>query len=257
MSQDHDSSPGQTDTSLSKNISFFREHHHLYEQNINELDTYIAIRASVNQALQGINQLLDIGNGGVFDYETSLVRTIVALDLFFDHLPASFSRPANVTLRTGSALNIPEQDDTFDGVLIVMLIHHLVGRTVKESIRNVDQAVREAFRVLRPGGRLIILESCVPRWFYLFENAVFPFAAAVINAILPHPATLQYPASLIRSILRRHSPSVEVLRIPKGRYILQFGYKFPSILTPAIPYRFIAYKHKPLHMVRQQDETPT
>lgn len=237
--------PEQTNASVAKNISFFGRHRDEYDKNIQELDTYKAIRGSINEAIQGIDRLLDIGNGGVFDYETSIVGSIVALDLFLNDLPASFTCPPNVILRTGSALAIPEPDESFDGVLIAMLIHHLIGRTVKESIDNIHRVVREAFRVLRPGGRLIIVESCVPRWFYVFERTVFPFSAPLINAILPHPATLQYPCFLIGSIVEKHNPAIEVSRIRKGRYVLQFGYKFPSVLTPAQPYRFVAYKPNP------------
>src|SRR6266571_5707760 len=127
----HDISPGQTDTSVAKNVSFFREHRLEYGKNVQELDTYVAMRASVNQALQGMDHLLDIGNGGVFDYNTNIVRSIVALDLFLDGLPPD-TFPANVTLKTGSALAIPEPDASFDGVLLAMLIHHLVGKTVSE-----------------------------------------------------------------------------------------------------------------------------
>jgi SAM-dependent methyltransferase len=232
----------QSDTSVAKNISFFRDNRDSYDRMVQQLDTYVAMHHSLNNALRGINRLLDIGNGGVFDYDTSIIPSIVALDLFFDDLPASFSCPANVTLNTGSALSIPEPNDSFDGVLVAMLIHHLVGTTVKESVANVHRAIGEAFRVLQPGGRLIILESCVPRWFYGLERAVFPIAAPLINAILAHPATLQYPASLLARMMTQYTTNLEVCRIPKGRYILQFGYKIPSVLTPTNPYRFIAHK---------------
>lgn len=249
MSRDHDLRFRQTDRSVAKNKSFFGKHRDEYDKNVQELDTYKAIRGSINETLPGIDRLLDIGNGGVFDYETNIVGSIVALDLFFNDLPASFTYPSNVTLRTGSALSIPEPNESFDGVLIAMLVHHLVGRTVKESINNIHCAVREAFRVLRPGGRLIIIESCVPRWFFLFESLLFPLAAPLINVLLRHPATLQYPTSLIARIVEQFSSSVENLRIPKGRYILQFGYKFPSIITPASPYRFVAHKSNPSQAV--------
>jgi SAM-dependent methyltransferase len=199
------------------------------------------MRRSVDEALRGVGRLLDIGNGGVFDYDTSLVREIVALDLFLEDVP-SLAFPANVTPRSGSALEIPEPDGSFDAVLIAMLIHHLVGRTVRECLDNVRRAIREAFRVLRPGGRLVILESCVPPWFYRVERALFPIATPVINTLLSHPATLQYPSTVLEEIVRAHSPKVSTTRIPKGRWVLQYGFKFPSALTPICPYRLVATK---------------
>ena len=250
MRRDHNLKPTQSDTSLAKNISFFRDNRDSYDRSVQQLDTYVAMHHSLNSALRGINRLLDIGNGGVFDYDTRIVPSIVALDLFFDDLPASFSCPVNVTLNTGSALHIPEPDESFDGVLVAMLIHHLVGKTVKELVANVHRAVGEAFRVLRPGGRLIILEACVPQWFYWLEGAVFPIAAPLINAVLAHPATLQSPASLLARMIAQHTTNLEVSDIPKGRYILQFGYKVPSVITPTNPYRFIAHKRSQSEVVR-------
>jgi SAM-dependent methyltransferase len=234
--------PTQSPESVAKNISFFAEHRDEYDKNVQQLDTYRAIRAGVDEAIRGVDRLLDIGNGGVFDYDTSIVKSIVALDLFLDKLPPSHSFPVNVAPRTGSALAIPEPDASFDGVLIVMLIHHLVGRTVEESLANVRLAVREAFRVLRPGGKLVIIESCVPAWFYAFERLVFPVASRVIELVSRHPATLQYPPSLLAGMIRREAASLEVLHIPKGRWVLQYGVKYPAVLTPVDPCRFVAVK---------------
>lgn len=231
----------QTDNSINKNISFFRDNIQEYGKNVQELDTYVAIRASTNEALKGISRLLDIGNGGVFDYDIDLVPNILALDLFLDEIDTS-SYPSHVTFKAGSALDIPEPNESFDGAIMVMLLHHIVGKTVAESLNNVNITIREALRILKPGSKLIIVESCVPKWFYAFEKFIFPLASRVINIILPHPITLQYPVSTITNIVSEYSSSIEVHRIPKGRWVLQYGIKFPSLLTPINPYRLIIKK---------------
>jgi SAM-dependent methyltransferase len=235
--------PNQTSSSVEKNSSFFRDNIGSYSNNVAHLDTYAAIRASVNDAIRGTGLLLDIGNGGVFDYDTDLAGEIVALDLFLDELPKSYIPPQNVRLKTGSALDIPEPSESFDGALMVMLIHHLVGKDVASSLNNVRRAISEAYRVLKPGGSLIILESCVASWFYKFETIVFPIAAPVIEFILPHPATLQYTPSMLSRILREETGAeVEWTKVPVGKWVLQFGYKVPSALTPARPHRFVVRK---------------
>jgi hypothetical protein len=46
----------------------------------------------------GVGELIDIGNDGVFDYDTSLVTSITAVDLFLDDLPPELLQkyfPAN------------------------------------------------------------------------------------------------------------------------------------------------------------------
>jgi SAM-dependent methyltransferase len=183
------------------------------------------MRAWINHALTGVHRLLDIGNGGVFAYDTTIVPHIVALDLFLGDLPPAWTYPANVTLKTGSALSIPEPPESFDGILMVMLLHHIIGGTVGESLLNVGRALREAYRVLRPGGRLIVVESCVPRWFYAFERLAFPLASRLVARLLTHPMTLQYPMPLLVEELGKHFAAVEVALIPKGRWVLQYGWR--------------------------------
>ena len=235
------SNSNQTNKSIDKNISFFRENLQAYGKDVQELDTYVAIRAFTSEAIKGIDRLLDIGNGGVFDYDVDQVRHIVALDLFLDDIDTS-SYPSHIIFKTGSALDIPEPDKSFDGAIQVMLLHHIVGNTVTESRNNVNTAIREAMRILKPGGKLIIVESCVPKWFYAFEKLIFPLASRIINLIIPHPITLQYPISLIKDIASDYSINIKVVRIPKGQVVLQYGFKFPSILTPINPFIFIVKK---------------
>lgn len=238
--QPHDTH--QSHSSIEKNKEFFLGHRHEYNAQVQELDTYVSIRKHVDDAIRGTSRLLDIGNGGVFDYNAALADNIVALDLFVEDVKGAEGIPPNATLKNGSALDIPEADASFDGVLMVMLLHHLVGKTVDESFGNIRQAFREALRVLRPGGKLIVVESCVPPWFFTFERAVFPIAVPAINRLIHHPATLQFPPRVIWQLLKAHAPNVEVTHVPKGKWVLQYGFKFPSALTPVQVYRFVVHK---------------
>ena len=231
----------QAEQSVNKNTSFFSQNIDSYGNNVSKLDTYVNIRSSINDAIQGVDTALDVGNGGVFDYDVTLVRQIIALDLFLEDLPRD-TFPKNAIPRNGSALEIPEADKSFNAVIMVMLLHHLVGNTVKGSLANVDLALREGFRVLEPGGKLVLVESCIPSWFYGFERFIFPVASWIIDKTIQHPMTLQYPTKKIISMLEKHSTNIEVTKIPKGRWVLQYGFKYPSALTPINPYRFIAYK---------------
>lgn len=233
---------GQSNESIEQNIAFFRDNLESYNQSIQSLDSYINIRSYINKSIVGINHLLDIGNGGVFDYDVELVPTIIGLDLFLDKLPESFICPDNVTMKMGSALDIPESKESFDGVIMVMLIHHLIGQTVAASINNVEKSIEEAHRVLKPGGKMIIAESCVPSWFYQFEKLVFPLAARFIDKIFNHPATIQYPASMLKKMLEKKFNKVEVINIPLGRWVMIYGLKIPTFLTPVSAKIFIAEK---------------
>jgi demethylmenaquinone methyltransferase/2-methoxy-6-polyprenyl-1,4-benzoquinol methylase len=101
------------------------------------------------------------------------------------------SSPPNVALVRGDAARIPAADQTFDAV------------TIGFGIRNVEQtavACGEMFRVLRPGGRLAVLEFGIPRtpgvrtvylWYF---NRVLPLVGRLVSR---HNAAYGYlPASV-------------------------------------------------------------
>jgi len=58
---------------------------------------------------------------------------------------------AEVHFRTGAAQSLPHSDGTFDAVLMTVMLHHLPRKV------RLD-AVIEARRVLKPGGRLFVVE---------------------------------------------------------------------------------------------------
>ena len=224
--------PGQDATSAEQNAEFFARPKHAHD--VAELDTYRLIREAATRELSGTRRLLDVGNGGVFDYDTTQVKEIVAVDLFLDRLPASHF-PENVTARKGDALTLDEPDEAYDVVLEALLYHHLVGARAGDSISNIRTAIAEAARVLRPGGRLVVTESCVPRWFYGVERAMFrPLAALASTRLLGgHPAVLQVPFGLLQELVAERLEIERAYRVPRGRWTTQFGVRWPTLLTPA------------------------
>jgi ubiquinone/menaquinone biosynthesis C-methylase UbiE len=232
---------GQSQLAAKKNAQFFLEEHSTYKEKIASIDTYSTISSALNKELAGVESLLDIGNGGVFDYDTSLVEKITGLDLFLSSLPPTVEIPKNVTMVQGSALSIPSDLHGFDAVVMVMLIHHLVGDTTSACRANVTQAFTEASRVLRKGGKLVVMDSCVPSWFYAFEHLAFRSASWVIERTMKHPPVLQYTQRQVVNMMTVAGfGDISVAAIPKGRFILQFGAKVPSFLTPTQPILFVA-----------------
>jgi SAM-dependent methyltransferase len=235
--------PGQDATSAEQNADFFvREKH---RRDAAQLDTYRNIREALTREVAGTELLLDVGNGGVFEYDTAEVRRITAVDLFLDRLPAS-RFPPNVTARKGDALALDEPDQAYDVVLEALLYHHLVGRRPADSLANIRRAISEAVRVLRPGGRLVIAESCVPRWFYGFERLMFrPLTVIASTRLLGgHPAVLQLPFPLLQKLVAEHLEIERAYHIPMGRWLTQFGWRWPTALTPARAVIVVACKRE-------------
>jgi len=82
-----------------------------------------------------------------------------------------------MTLQTGDATQIPAPDQTFDVVTISFGIR---------NVSDVDQALREMYRVLKPAGRALILEFSLPqnrflRGVYLFY---FRYVLPVIGGMI-------------------------------------------------------------------------
>jgi SAM-dependent methyltransferase len=235
----------QTAKSVRTNAEYFLNNIREYERHVQEIDTYARIHDFITSKVRGVDRLLDVGNGGVFAYDTTGIGEITALDLFLEELPQDLLEryiPPNARARQGSALAIPEPDNAFDMVLMVMLLHHLAGHDSEASWRNACRAMDEAVRVLKPGGRLLIVESCVPEWFFAFERPVFWALTRAVRTVFSHPVTIQFPAKMISGELARHFQEVKALNIPKGSYVLQFGFKVPSYATPAQVFAFEATK---------------
>jgi SAM-dependent methyltransferase len=232
---------GQDAASAERNAEFFARDKH--GRDVAALDTYRLIREAINREVAGARRLLDVGNGGVFEYDTGLVNEIVAVDLFLDQLPPSHF-PANVTPRKGDALDLDEPDGAYDVVLEALLYHHLVGSSPGESITNTRRAIAEAARVMEPGGRLVVAESCVPRWFYGFERAMFrPLGALARTPLLGgHPAVLQFPFDLLQELIAESLSIDRAYRVPIGRWTTQFGRRWPTALTPARAVMIVARK---------------
>lgn len=220
----------QAKDSIEKNISYFDKNQN-YEDYVRTLDTYKYCTLTINQTIgAGVGEVLDIGNGGIINYNVSKIEHVVALDLFLDE--NSSSGYPNVIYKKGSALAIPFPDNCFDMILMQNLLHHVVGKDINESKQLLEKVTKEAHRVLKPNGKLLILESTVPRWFFYIEKKIY----AMFWRLNPinHPPVLQYTQEYIKMIAEANKFSlIEFMIVPKGKYIIQFGIKFPSILTPA------------------------
>ena len=137
--------------------------------------------------------------------------------------------PIPISLIRGDATRIPLRDATVDAV------------TIGFGIRNVEQtddACREIVRVLRPGGRLVILEFSLPRSqmlrsFYLwYFRQILPLIGRVISR---HPSAYTY---LPESVQAFPSPEVFMEQLRAAG----FGTTRAVPLTFGVVYMFVAAK---------------
>ena len=221
-----------------KNITYFNEND-WYESKIRTLDTYTYCRMCIESELRYCKSLLDIGNGGFFNYDISKIERVVALDLFLDE---ECNYGENVTPVQGNALDFNlDEKHGFDVILLQMLIHHVTGRSPGEAVQNVEAIFSNCAKHLASGGRILVIESTVPAWFYFFEKIAFRLLYRIWN--FPHPITFQHtPTELVRAAKRVGLTVEEYTIIPMGAWVILFGIVLPSVLTPVQPIKLVLSK---------------
>lgn len=210
-----------------------------YHQIVAELDSYKFIAVVLQDEIRG--HVLDVGNGGVFNYDVSKADKIVVVDIA-EELVNRKDGPPNVTFKWGDATKLPIESGTFDTVLLQLLLHHLAENNIATTRARTCAAIGEAYRVLKPGGRLVILESCLPKPVEIAEKILFPVFRMFVKAI-NHPIVFQWNWNSLAGFTRAAGFSqVELTRVSLGRWVIQLGHKWPTALTPIRIYKIVAHK---------------
>lgn len=111
----------------------------------------------------------------------------------------------NVEFVQARGENLPFSDNYFDGVITGFVMRHL----------NIEEALSEVFRVLRPDGRLVILEISKPKviWFrklyYFYLRRILPMIGSNLAGtkepfrVLASSVTRFLEAEELKSILQQ------------------------------------------------------
>jgi ubiquinone/menaquinone biosynthesis C-methylase UbiE len=107
------------------------------------------------------DRILEVGGGsGAFldlVLENTNIKEAYNLELVYEAYKKQVNE--NICLMGGNALDIPFKDISFDVVVVKNLLHHLVGRTRRESKGFAKRAVGELTRVTKDGGYILILDQ--------------------------------------------------------------------------------------------------
>ena len=122
-------------------------------------------------------RLLDIatGTGDIADEGLRQVPGLrsVGGDFTIEMMQAGKRQPGrhSILWTAADTLALPFPDDTFDAVTSGFLMRNVI---------DVPGAFREQFRVTKPGGRVVVLESSPPK-----DNLLKPFILLHLNVVIP------------------------------------------------------------------------
>jgi SAM-dependent methyltransferase len=116
-------------------------------------------------------RVLDIGSGGVPDFESNETRTVLSMDYELDSL--FHAKSTNVINVAGDMLRIPLRAGAVDAVIAQQVVHYLTDAPFTGAGAAVRRALAEAGRVLAPGGSVFIVDSTFPVLLVLAERALF------------------------------------------------------------------------------------
>lgn len=110
----------------------------------------------------GLYQNADLSRGLAF----SIVDVSTAM--------LSVWRARGLDARLGDARHLPVADGSVNHVVFPLVLHHITDGTAAAARQNVRDCLREAHRVLRPGGIVWAIEILVSRPVYAAELALAP-----------------------------------------------------------------------------------
>ncbi len=169
-------------------FSHITPHYDLLNHILSAGNDFFWRRFTVKRLPKRCNRVLDVATG-TGDLAFDIVRmrkktTVVGVD-FVPHMLEVAIRKGKrkglldrASFMTGDALALPLQDNQFDAATIAFGLRNIVER---------ERALREMARVVRPGGKVMVLEMTFPRnigarWFYTwYLNRVIPLIGALIS----------------------------------------------------------------------------
>jgi len=123
------------------------------------------INRRLSKLLPGDRVVVDVGCGPRLPYSRSDRYFLVGVDVSLESIQLN----AEVDLRIfASSLGLPLKDKSVDAIVCFYLLHHLVGGSVREHYRNLEDTFKEFGRVLKPAGCLYGVEvSPIPPLFWI------------------------------------------------------------------------------------------
>jgi len=201
---------------------------HYKEATIKYDELYSSVAANINQDLKG--RVLDIGSGGIINYDRSLCKRLILLDI----TKSNVKKEGNTYFVMGDCTSIGLTKESVDMVIMQSLIHHLAEKSHKKTLLNIEKSFKEGYRVLKPGGSMFILENCPSRIIERIEIILYPFLS-LIYKIIKFPLVFAHSQKTLKDLLMKCGfKEVSIKKIQLQGNIPILGFDIPEKYVPMI-----------------------
>lgn len=183
------------------------------------IETYRNVGEVLNQCLWGT--VLDIGNGGVFFYDTEVLEKVIAVDVAY---PKQMQNTEKITFYSGDARDLSFLgDQKVDCVLMQFLLHHVIEKTSKQTDETLLRIFAEAYKALNSEGQLIIVEPVLGPIVEFFQNAFYRFGAFVLGLFHKPMVRFYCPTTLTARLKQSGFHAIERRKIELGKEWIPFA----------------------------------
>lgn len=158
------------------------------------LDVHQRIKRVIEPRLAGI--VVDIGSGGDTRHRNPAITTLVSVDNVLDFLRHAKDR--TVLNAAGDVRALPFKKGSVDRIVIQFVVHHLTDDRLGGTLRNLKAAIVESARILKPGGRIFIVDSMTWRPLDALQRAFYPLSRALLRGFGKPMVFILSAPSLIR-----------------------------------------------------------
>jgi SAM-dependent methyltransferase len=216
--------------------TYFDKRPEHYERALEKYDElYNKVGDIFNLHIQGV--LVDVGGGGIINYNIDKVNHLILLDISFSKI-----NDCRIHQIQGDCLHVGMKSNSVDTIIMQSLIHHLAEKDYNNTEKNIKNTFKEAYRVLKPNGKLLILENCPYEYIEKVERIVYGLLQ-IIYRFVEFPNVFVYSQNKIITELKLAGfKNILIEEISLKGKIPLLGVDIPERLVPMTISTFIANK---------------
>jgi len=192
----------------------------------------------INKQIKG--NVLDVGSGGILNYDITKAKKVFLVDI----TTANKERATeNIIFVNSDIRKLGIKTQQVDIVIMQHLLHHLADNTLQKTLKNLEEGFKETQRVVKRGGKIMIVEGCVPPTLDYLQRVLFPLNKRLYRWLFSFPMVLQYSKEKITMELKKAGFDIESVEVIQDGDILPiFGLKLARKYIPLKHYCIVAKK---------------